>query len=314
MASDDVPTPPLTGPDGLVTPREAVVRGSSGSDLRAAHAAGRLVRVRTGVYAEADRWDALDGTGRYRLRVLAAGRRLADPLFSHDSAAVVWRLPKIGRWPGAVHVTVPATSVARSFHDVRRHRVPRYPDHAVEVDGVRITGVARTVVDVARCWSFGAGLASADHALRLGWTTRERLERELARVGAGAGSRTARRVIGAASALAESPGESLSRAHLLDLGLPLPVLQHEVRDGEGAVGRVDFWWPDLGLVGEFDGRRKYRADGVDDQRAVEERVWAEKRREDRLRAAGLGVVRWTWSDLLAPHRLAELLARAGLHP
>lgn len=67
-------------------------------------------------------------------------------------------------------------------------------------------------------------------------------------------------------------------------------------------------------MGEFDGRLKYRAGGVRDARAPEERVWAEKRREDRLRALGLRVVRWTWETALDPARLGVVLAAVGLHP
>jgi hypothetical protein len=53
---------------------------------------------------------------------------------------------------------------------------------------------------------------------------------------------------------------------------------------------------------------------VGDQRAVEDRLWQEKVREDRLRAAGLRVVRWTWDTALDRERLARLLASAGLRP
>jgi hypothetical protein len=101
---------------------------------------------------------------------------------------------------------------------------------------------------------------------------------------------------------------------MIELGLPEPVLQHEVRDEVGVVARVDFWWPGQRLVGEFDGRVKYRVDGIPDPRRLEDRVWTEKQREDRLRGLGLRVVRWTWADALDPHRLRSVLARAGLHP
>ena len=107
-------------------------------------------------------------------------------------------------------------------------------------------------------------------------------------------------------------GESLSRARIRELGLVVPELQVEVSDRSGRVGRVDFWWPDVRLVGEFDGRVKYRTDGLDDSRALEERVWAEKVREDRLRATGRAVVRWTWGTALDPKRLYAHLSAAGV--
>ncbi len=121
-------------------------------------------------------------------------------------------------------------------------------------------------------------------------------------------------MVGHADARSESVGESLSRARMVELGVELPALQHEIRDGRGLVGRVDFWWERHRLVGEFDGRLKYRADGIQDQRRVEERVWAEKRREDRLRATGVRVVRWTWAEALDVARMADVLDSAGLDP
>ena len=298
----------------LVTPDDAVQRGLDGADLRAARSAGDLVRIRVGAYASAETWQGLDDAERYRLRVLAAGRRLRRPLFSHDSAAALWRLPRIGRWPQVVHVTVPHAVGGRSSRGVRRHQVPALPRHLVAMDGVRATGAARTVVDVARSWSFAAGLVAADHALRESWATADRLAGELAAIGPGRGVWAGRRVIDAASDAAESVGESLSRARMIELGLPLPKLQHEVEDGDGLIGRVDFWWESLGLVGEFDGRLKYRVAGIPDTRAVEERVWAEKQREDRLRSLGLRVVRWTWDSALDPVRFAAHLDAAGVRP
>lgn len=295
----------------VVTPGTALAHGVEGVDLRAATAAGALVRVRYGAYADAAEWAALDPAERYRRVVLAAGRRLRDPVFSHDSAAVLHGLPRLGSWPPAVHVLVGRRSGGRSTPGVRRHTVSRAAAVSA-VDGLRCTTPARTVVDLARTWSFAGALVAADHALRAGLVDDAALERELERVRGERGSRQARRVLAAASPLAESVGESLSRARVHELGLPLPVLQHEVRDGGELVARVDFWWPGLRVVGEFDGRLKYRADGVADGRAAEDVVWAEKQREDQLRALGLRVVRWTWDDAWRTDPLRRALAAAGI--
>ena len=66
------------------------------------------------------------------------------------------------------------------------------------------------------------------------------------------------RALGFASPLAESPGESLSRVRMLQARLPLPTLQHVVCDSAGCfVARLDFWWEEFGLAGEFDGMVEY---------------------------------------------------------
>ena len=82
--------------------------------------------------------------------------------------------------------------------------------------------------------------------------------------------------------------ETLSRLALIGEGLPEPELQVDFHDGSGLIGRVDMWWPGLGVIGEADGLVKYGT-GAD--------VVREKVREDRLRATGRMVVRWTWSEI-----------------
>ncbi|MGH3564545.1 MAG: hypothetical protein ACRDRH_00645 [Pseudonocardia sp.] len=75
------------------------------------------------------------------------------------------------------------------------------------------------------------------------------------------------------------------------------------------LGRVDFGWPGLRTVGEFDGRVKYGRllrPGQDPGDAVFE----EKRREDLIRDEDLRVVRWIWNDLRTFDEVARRLRRA----
>ncbi|MFW5472506.1 hypothetical protein ACOCJ5_04280 [Knoellia sp. CPCC 206450] len=78
----------------------------------------------------------------------------------------------------------------------------------------------------------------------------------------------------------------------------------EVRDAFGRlVGRVDFLVEGTSVIVEFDGRVKFAAGDP----AV---LWAEKRREDELRALGYVVVRITWADLQVPGQVAAKVRRA----
>ena len=178
--------------------------------------------------------------------------------------------------------------------------------------GVAVTAAARTVVDLARTRSFASGLASADYVLATGAASRDDLLDELERARGGRGYRRARRVVDRADARSQSVGESLSRARMYELHLPIPDLQREFFDQAGFVGRTDFWWEYLRLVGEFDGRTKYLPDGLGSDPA--EVVWQEKRREDRLRALVAGVARWTWAEAYDPKAFLTVMARAGVHP
>ncbi len=82
-----------------------------------------------------------------------------------------------------------------------------------------------------------------------------------------------------------------------------------VLDGAGNfLGRADLAYVDCGVLIEFDGLAKYGdiPDGPDARTALIE----EKRRADRLRAAGFIVLRLVWSDLGDRERLRRLLSDA----
>lgn len=82
-----------------------------------------------------------------------------------------------------------------------------------------------------------------------------------------------------------------------------------VFDADGFTGRCDFGWREHGVVGEFDGKIKYQRDGYGGLHP-EQVVWREKLREDRMRATGLGMVRWTTVDLAHPQRFRRMLLSA----
>jgi hypothetical protein len=107
-------------------------------------------------------------------------------------------------------------------------------------------------------------------------------------------------------------GSPRSRALIHVLGLPAPVLQHAFYDSDGFIGRTDFFWPEYGVIGEFDGDAKYLEDDLLGGSTAREAVLAEKKREDRLRALGYTVVRWDWKAVTKPELLGQKLAAAGL--
>ncbi|MFC0249650.1 hypothetical protein ACFFIO_14185 [Citricoccus parietis] len=110
---------------------------------------------------------------------------------------------------------------------------------------------------------------------------------------------------------AESPGESLTRAVIHCLGFEVPDLQYPVHDQHGEfLGRVDFWWPSIRLVGEFDGHIKYGGTlgaAEDSGSAGRNAVTEEKRREDAIRREVDGFARWMWSDVRNTKLFAQLL-------
>lgn len=266
---------------------------------------GSLHAIRRGAYVT----DASeDPAAQHALLVRAAMAELSpDAVVSHVSAAVLHGLRVWGVPLDRVTVTrARRRSGARAGSRVHVHCAPLDADEIVLVEGVPVTSVPRTVVDVARTVGFEAAVVVADAALEAGLVDRGALATALTRWSRWPGLPAARRAIGFADRGSGSVGESRSRVAIALAGLPAPLLQWEVRRADGAfVGRVDFGWPRQRTVGEFDGRIKYGKllrPGQDPADVVYE----EKRREDALRAEDLAVVRWTWPDL---SRVAPVAAR-----
>jgi very-short-patch-repair endonuclease len=107
--------------------------------------------------------------------------------------------------------------------------------------------------------------------------------------------------LGVASPMRESPIESLSFAHFMLAGLPLPECQVGIRTA-GGVFYPDFFWESERLIGEADGREKYED--------ADSRV-REKEREQHLRDLDYRVVRWLGKEIyLQPPIVMARVARA----
>lgn len=268
-----------------------------------------LAPVRRGVWAPAWALDSLNPRQRHDALVHATALVTGpQTVFAYAAAAALWGLPRIEPWPTRVDV-VASGGRPGSTGLLTRHRPRDVP--LVARAGLNVTDAPTTVVDIARTSSFATGLASADHALRPELCTRGELAQAWGRTPKGAiGRAKAQLVLALADPLSMSAGESLSRAQMFVLGVPPPKLQVGHDDDHGLIGYVDFAWGRL--VGEFDGKLKYRVPHGRSAAAAGEVVWREKQREDRLRRIGLAVVRWTYAQALERRALARLLTRAGL--
>ena len=252
----------------------------------------RLTRVRTGVYTDL----VLEDLTASRAAVLEVRAtrlvRGVDLVAAGATAALVHGLPLLGHQPTALQL------VERKQDRPRHHGTSTTldPDEVVHL-GVPVTSLARTVCDVARARGLPAGVVIADAVLARG-VAREDFARVLVGREGWPGAEAARAAASFADARSESPLESLGRVRFAEQGLPPPSLQVLIADEDGPFARVDQCWEEHRTIAEADGALKYTTAGD---------LFAEKRREDRLRDAGFEVVRYTWDDAL--HRPAALAAR-----
>lgn len=288
--------------------------------LRAAHRRGEVERIRPGAYLPvstgAPAWRRREQLAL--ARVVAVSERLrASYVFSHATAALIHGLP-LWRIDPACHVIQPYRPSTSRAPDLRRHVGALAPRDIVEINGLRVTGLARTVEDCALTMHPRDALVIADAALgarggadrfRQEVTrpqveeVRELLLERLERRAPTRGVARARAVITAADGFAESAQESAARWIALSRGLPPPTTQFRVETRLGTF-YVDLTWYDVvngyrltaPVHAEIDGESKYSTDltgtrsGPDVvRRAAEEasrRVFQEKRRQDAILELG----------------------------
>lgn len=292
---------------------EMDVRGLDARAYRRAAARGSLIRPFRGVYVDAEAWTMRDPRRQYQMQVISAlAESRSWPIGSHHSALALCGLPLVGR-PKHVHVLATMAAGTRTEGVFRRH-ASRVLDVEIQNLGqIQRTSVKRTLVEYGAIVSFGEAVVALDAGLREDAALRpDDLLAVADSIQLTKGRRALDRALEFADPLAESPGESLSRALIHQLGFPAPILQHEFYDEDGFVARVDFGWPDHDLAGEFDGAVKYLDPSLRNGRTADEVVLDEKRREDRIRALGVRVVRWDWSHATDPRRMFGRLTAAGL--
>lgn len=262
---------------------------------------GQLVRIRQGVYADLPLTG--DDKADHRLRAQAASLMLdANKVFSHQTAGLLHELPIWRPMLGRVAVTRDGRSGGRRTSDLHVRVAPLPLTDQTLIEGLRATSLGRTAADLARTLPFDWGVPVIDAALAAGLST-EQLAEQAQQAAHWPGVRRLRAALEFGDARAESPGESLSRVVLRRLGLPAPELQRRIYSSTTGVllGRPDFCWPELRVIGEFDGRVKYTC-GID-AGDLADVVLREKQREHNLRADKWSVMRWVWKELYEPESI-----------
>lgn len=307
-----------------LTRRELVASGIAPRDIRGAVESGTLVRVRRGSYVAEPTWrDAFAEARELTLAQAAAQHSPDRRTFSHTTAAALHGLPLVRHHPDRAHVMVGSESTSGANRAIFRHR-DEWDGVRTSIDGLSVTTLARTVYDVVRTSAPETAITVADAALRKagGGDSRdidehaaEALRSEvldlIARSPGRRGVIQAREIMSIADAGADSPGESISRLYLVQLGFCDIEVQVRVPSPHGGSYCVDLGF--AGVLGEFDGHQKYSDPAMLDGRTPEQALVAEKEREDWIRGTtGRRVIRWTMRDIRSLHAFRRFLHRLGV--
>lgn len=296
-AADADAMPSLIAPDpeglpAVLTRQEALAAGLSSDQIRHRTRSGVWTRLSRGVFL---RDPALLASPQVNERVVelhaaraaAAQREHPDCVIGFESACAVHGFPLVSGPPALVQLLVPDGGWTGIRNGVR-FRECRLSPSDIQTTGHRITAPSRTWIDVARTRRLADALSAGDAALRSNQLVIDDVTWLLGELGSIRGVRLARFALSLIDGRRETPLESWSFAKFVEWEIPLPQMQVELFDDHGLIGRTDFYWSRNRVVGEADGVLKYSDPAA---------LYAEKRREDRLRARGFTVIRWGRQDL-----------------
>jgi len=243
-----------------------------------------------------ERWHGLTRWQQDECRIRAATLSTSKAILVGRSAARVYGIPVIGSGHD-VELNLPSRRSRRPRHEWP----PKFHYRAsvlrpIDLDtfnGLRVTNVYRTVIDVARLHGLVEGIVAFDALLALEKVTRAEVEKALALMKGVPGIRTARRAFELADPRSESPLESWGRAQILAADIPeLESLQVQV-DVLGGDHRVDLLLNGR-TVCELHGDIKY--DGSTGTPPVEQ-MKKDRRRERRIQNAGHPLIHADYADL-----------------
>jgi len=259
---------------GVVTRRQLLAMGFSSEAIRHRLAERRLHRIRDGVYAVGR--PELSREGRWMAAVLSCGSEAA---LSHESAAAAWGIRN--REHGRIEVVVPAARNPRPRGiTVHRCAVPRVTTRK----GIRLTTLSATLVDLATRLPTNQLERAVNEADRLDLVDPETLRRALEGFGRRKGAGILRRTLDRRTfTLTDSELERLFLPLVREAGLPLPQTGLQMNGF-----KVDFHWPELGLVVETDSLRHHRTPAQQTRDRLRDQVHT---------AAGLTTLRFTHAQV-----------------
>jgi very-short-patch-repair endonuclease/predicted transcriptional regulator of viral defense system len=265
---------------GVVSRRQLLERGVGRRAIDHRLAAGRPHPIHRGVYAVGHR--ALTLNARWLAAVLAGGAAA----LSDQAACATWALTA---YSGRPHVTVPRWK--RPQPGVTWHCSPLPPDEVTRLDGIPITTVARTLLDLAAILDRQRLAKAINEAEVRGLSDRLSLPALLERYPHRRGTRSLRAILADHRIGLDIPRKDLEIEFLSLIDrrrLPRPEVNAWLTFGDRSF-EVDCLWRAARLIVELDGR------AVHGTAAAFE---ADRERDRLLLANGWRVMRVTWRQLM----------------
>jgi very-short-patch-repair endonuclease/predicted transcriptional regulator of viral defense system len=261
---------------GVVARWQLLALGMNADAIQHRIERGRLHPIHRGVYAVGR--PELTRHGRWMAAVLACGR---EAMLSHTCAAELWGV--LEAVPGPIDVSIPEPRRVRRT-GIRVHRRQHLAADASERDGIPVTDVVTTFIDLAADLVRGDLEEAINRADRLDLITPQALRASAECKAQRRGVGTLREVLDRRTfTLTDSQLEREFRPIAADAGLPSPLTQERLHGF-----RLDFYWPDLGLVVETDGLRYHRTPAQQARDRVRDQV---------LTAAGITCLRFTHGQI-----------------
>lgn len=201
-------------------------------------------------------------------------------VLSHESAASLWGIEDRER---IIAISLPSRFQSRQ-PDLRAHRVKLPPGDVGALDGIPVTSAVRTLIDLATLVTPSRLEAAVNAADKLNLVNPETLRAAISERPRQRGVPALRHVLDRRTfRLTDSELERRFLGLVRKAGLPLP------QTGARLNGfKIDFLWPDLGLVVETDGLRYHRTPTQQGR---------DRRRDQVLLAEGLTVLRFTHAQV-----------------
>ena len=271
-----------------------------------------------GLFARKTRWDELNRAQRHCEIIRALAIIHPDWTFCSFSAACLLGLEVSWRHLNVVHVCSATKPSARPGAHIQRHQIE--PADTVRRAGISLTPPIQTVTDCLLQTGFADGMPIADSAIsKLGLTREQLMEAVEQRASSrnGRAIRTALTTLQHTDARAESSGESVARAVMIETGFAPDRLQYELTDPFDSTTsmRTDFAWERQArelTLGELDGFVKYTDQTILAGQTATEVLVAERQREAHLSLYGHPLIRFTMSEVRSAGVLANKLQTAGV--